>query len=256
MISSTQELDHAKSIALEAGILLRRYFHQSLTHQYKSDLSFVSEADLSSNELIVSYLRQHYPHYAIYSEESNYEYQSNTKGTWIIDPLDGTHNFLRQIPLYGISLALEKNNQLNCGVIYLPEQDKLFYASIGLGAFCNNDNIKVSVRDKAHALIHYEGLAKTENKWSTFKKLYNDFELRILYSTAYSLALLSSGQIEACYSEADHYYDFAAGAVILKEAGGCISNLDGSSIDSSRGFIASNGLIHHSLLSYFKKDTI
>jgi len=246
-----EELEHAKFIALEAGKLLKKYFNKSLNHQYKSDQSLVSEADLIANETIISYLKLHFPNYSIYSEESNQEYHSSESNTWIIDPLDGTHNFLRQIPLYGLSLALEKNNQLVCGVIYLPEQSKLFYASNECGAFCNNNRIKVSARDQTKALLHYEGLAKTDDKWSTLKKLYNDFELRILYSTAYSLALLASGKIEACYSEADNYYDFAAGAVIIKEAGGIISNLDGSQIDSSKGFIASNGLMHHSLLSYF-----
>jgi myo-inositol-1(or 4)-monophosphatase len=251
MISDTRELDLAKSIALEAGQQLLDYFNKSLTYKKKSDQSLVCEADLASNELIVDRLKKHYPAYGIYSEESNAEYEFNPEGTWIIDPLDGTHNFLRQIPLYGISLALEKNGKLQCGVIYLPEQNKLFYAARGLGAFCNNERIQVSVRDQGHALLHYEGLATTETQWSTFKKLHHDFELRILYSTAYSLSLLASGKIEACYSEADHYFDFAAGAVLVEEAGGAISSLSGSAIDASRGFIASNGLLHQTLLTYF-----
>ena len=247
------ELECAKTVAFEAGQILKSMFGKIVEYKQKNDASLVSQADLESEQFIIKQLKSRFPQYRISSEESGLENQSEYAGTWHVDPLDGTHNYLHQIPQYGVCLSLEKNNQLICGVVCIPEENNLYYAAPGVGAFCNEHIISVSKRNDAKAFLNYEGRLKSDAEWATFKRLYNLFDLRIVYSTAYSLTALASGKIDACYSEVDQYFDYSAAGLIITEAGGKITNIDGSPLDKSRGFVASNGILHEQLIDSIQR---
>jgi len=254
-----KEIEIATEIAIGAGKILHKNFGSQLEPHVKPDGSLVSQADLDAEKFIIDKLLHHFPNDCIYSEEAGKIKGNNQDSWWIIDPLDGSHNFLNTISEYGVCIALEKEKKVIAGVIYLPEFDITIWANKGEGAFCNNKRIHVSKRPMQKALFNYEAKIKTEQQWQALQRIYTFFQthLRMFYSTAYVVALLAQGKLDACYSADDQYYDFATAIIIVAEAGGAISNAQGeppghcnSFLD---GFIASNNKFHNRLVKMINK---
>ena len=190
---------------------------EKLQVSIKGPSDFVSNADLKAEKIIIEELKKGRPEYSIISEEDGSEINKNQKNTWIIDPIDGTTNFLHGIPHFAISIALKKDNEIVSGLIYDPIKDEMFYAEKENGAFFNNQRIRVSKKkDINSCLFATGGLSKNEI----------DLPLRKSGSAALDMAYVAAGRFDGYFQNELNLWDIAAGIIIIKEAGGMINEID------------------------------
>ncbi len=229
-------LEAAKEAAWIGGkLLLEKLGNASVS--VKGPADFVTEADLACQDAVVSHLSQRFPSHAFLSEEGALAVRpSSASHVWILDPLDGTTNYVHQIPFFAVSLALEIRGRLVLGVILDPSLGELFWAAAGEGAFLNGCSIRTSecealgdalvsiglpaqlARDSLDAAIM---LASAEHCQS----------LRRTGSAALNLAYLAAGRHDLAWAFTTKPWDVAAGAILLQEAGGTISAPDGGPLD-------------------------
>ena len=183
----------------------------------KGPSDFVTNSDLKTEKIIISELKKAKPNFSIISEESGVEINKDDKNFWIIDPIDGTINFLHGIPHFAISIALKSNNEIVSGLIFDPIKDEMFYAEKNNGAFFNNQRIRVSKKNKINeCLFVTEG--KTKNDF--------DFTYRKTGCAALNMAYVASGRFDGYFQKNLNLWDIAAGIVLIKEAGGIINEID------------------------------
>ena len=183
----------------------------------KGPSDFVTNSDLKTEKIIISELKKAKPNFSIISEESGVEINKDDKNFWIIDPIDGTINFLHGIPHFAISIALKSNNEIISGLIFDPIKNEMFYAEKNNGAFFNNQRIRVSKKNKIN-----ECLFVTEGK------IKNDFDFtyRKTGCAALNMAYVASGRFDGYFQKNLNLWDIAAGIVLIKEAGGIINEID------------------------------
>lgn len=251
----------AKEAAIEAGKVIQKYSGQ--VHQKsikKDDVSdFATEADLEAEELIVSILSKAFPKHNIIAEE-NEKTQKGSEYTWVIDPIDGTFSFEIGMPFYSVSIGLLKNNKPLLGVIYNVALNQLYWAIDGQGAYLNGNRIHVSKRNvvsEAGAVLDVGHRQRRQAKFNLYiEPLLN--KVGYVYSLGSAvavLALVAQGILDADVNQA-WIWDFAAGAVIVREAGGKVTDFEGNEPDWSKerlDIVASNGLIHDEILEALKK---
>lgn len=248
-----KELEVALKAATLAGERLEYYFETFLEHKEKEDKSPVTKADLEADEIIIKELKAATPQYNIRTEESD-EINNDSEYTWVVDPLDGTTNFARGLPVFATTLALLKGDNIVLAVTYNPITNSKFSAHAGNGAFWNGAEIKVSDQKSFDKSIVTLGRARDEESkkktLSTINSIYFQSHQRILGSSALELAWVASGRTEAFVCIGLNNWDVAAGILLVKEAGGKITNFDGEDVVLSRDkdFLASNGKIHDELL--------
>lgn len=248
-MKQSKELGVAIKAAKEAGKILMKNFGTGFTARKKSADEFVTEVDFASERRIISLLAEAFPDYPVLAEESGF---SGKKGScrWIVDPLDGTHNFFFGIPVFGVSIAFEKDGIIQCGVLALPFVGELYSAEKGKGAFLNGNPIKVSERTLNEARVNLcAGMWKRVNNFEKVKELtQNISSASVLGSSVFALVKLASGAIDATVEFNDKLWDFAAGWLLVEEAGGRLTAFDGSrmSFEKTR-YIASNGVFHKQL---------
>ena len=190
---------------------------EKLQVSIKGPTDFVSNADLKAEKIIIEELKKARPNYSIISEEEGSETNKDKKNTWIIDPIDGTTNFLHGIPHFAISIALRCENEIISGLIYDPIKDEMFYAEKDNGAFFNNQRIRVSKkRDLNSCLFATGGESKNQN----------DLTLRKSGSAALDIAYVAAGRYDGYFQNDLNLWDIAAGIIIIKEAGGMINKID------------------------------
>ena len=178
---------------------------------------FVSNADLKAEKIIIEELKKARPNYSIISEEEGSQTNKDKKNTWIIDPIDGTTNFLHGVPHFAISIALKSGDEIVSGLIYDPIKDEMFYAEKDNGSFFNNQRIRVSKKkDVSSCLFATGGFAKNEI----------DLPLRKSGSAALDIAYVAAGRYDGFFQNNLNLWDIAAGIIILKEAGGTINEID------------------------------
>ena len=199
----------------------------------KGPFDFVTNADLKAEKIIIDELKRAKPNYSILSEEKGIEINKDSK-TWIIDPIDGTINFLHGIPHFAISIALKDNNEIIAGIIYDPIKDEMFYAEKNNGAFYNNQRIRVSKKNNISECLFVTG-GKIEINY--------DFSFRKSGSAALDLAYVAAGRYDGYFQKKLNLWDIAAGIIILKEAGGLINEIDVSNTKDIN-IIASNSEIN------------
>jgi len=199
----------------------------------KGPADFVTNADLKAEKIIIEELKKAKPNYTILSEEKGLEINKDSK-TWVIDPIDGTINFLHGIPHFAISIALKNNDEIIAGVIYDPIKDEMFYAEKNNGAFFNNQRIRVSKKNNVSECLFVTG-GKIDNNY--------DFSFRKTGSAALDLAYVAAGRYDGYFQKKLNLWDIAAGIIILKEAGGLINEIDISNIKDIN-IIASNSEIN------------
>ena len=244
----------------QAGKMLMRKFttlNRAVVRE-KSQHEVVTPADLASEKIILSALKKHFPHHHILSEEAGLIGQEPSDYLWIIDPLDGTTNFSMGNPLFSISCALVKNEQIILGVIYVPFLNELYLAEKGKPATLNNKKIKVSsVNQIRHALFtfcHGNNLASIKraiNIHYYFKTAAKD--IRQIGSAAIELCWVARGKTEAIIIPGAQPWDVAAGALIVRQAGGLVTDILGHSWNlKSHGFIDSNKKINDALIRRIK----
>ena len=195
----------------------------------KGPSDFVTNADLKAEKIIIEELKRAKPKYSILSEEKGIE-NNNDKKTWIIDPIDGTINFLHGIPHFAISIALRDGDEITTGLIYDPIKDEMFYAEKNNGAFFNNQRIRVSKKNTLSECLFVTGGKIEYNYELTFRKS---------GSAALDLAYVAAGRYDGYFQKKLNIWDIAAGIVILKEAGGLINEVDVSKSENIK-VIASN----------------
>ena len=202
----------------------------------KGPYDFVTNADLKTEKIIIEELKKAKPNYSILSEEKGLENNKDSK-TWIIDPIDGTINFLHGIPHFAISIALKDNNEIIAGIIYDPIKDEMFYAEKNNGAFFNNQRIRVSKKNNISECLFVTG-GKIENNY--------DFSFRKSGSAALDLAYVAAGRYDGYFQKKLNLWDIAAGVIILKESGGLINEINISNTQDIN-VIASNSEINAKL---------
>jgi myo-inositol-1(or 4)-monophosphatase len=243
-------------VAESGGQILKKYFGQNLELVEKSTVAdFCTKADLKSEVVILRILSKEFPDYNIYSEEKG-NIDKKSEYTFIVDPLDGSNNFMLGIPDFSVSIALLKNNKIISAAIHSPILNQTYYAEKGKGAFLSNKRLRVNKNaDIKRATVVYTSNYVYSRDYSSrlVKNLNKKRVKRILrnWSPALDFCLLASGKIEAIINNGNDVYDFVAGKLIAREAGALITDFKGKKElnDKNRIFLASNGTkIHQQLL--------
>lgn len=256
----------ASRIALEAGALLRDYYRKGVATEYKGDVDLVTEADRASEKLIVERMHAAFPQHGIFGEEGTRSHLES-EYRWYIDPLDGTTNFAHGLPIFCVSLGLEKrarslaaseDGEIVAAVIYDPLRDELFTAEKGKGAYLNGAQIRASrTRALAESLVA-TGFPSRKRHDNPNIYFYQQFTLRShgvrrAGSAALDLAYTACGRLDAFWEFNLNPWDTSAGALLVTESGGTMSSFDGGRfhLDSSE-VLATNGLLQDELLGFFR----
>ncbi len=244
-------------IVREAGATLRKNYGVITTGQVKtSQHDIVTEADFESERLLISAIRKKFPYHNILAEESG-ELVGKSNYTWVIDPLDGTANFARQIPLFGVIVAFLEDNVVQCGAIYDPIHDELYYARRGQGAYCNGKRIYVSAETALEEMVIIMSNVRMRSSLEQFAHWRSLFALYTTYyksygSAAQSFMALASGKVDAYLSAGLYPWDVAAGSLLVQEAGGKITHLDGRKWDwgeMNQHILVANPKLHRKILN-------
>jgi myo-inositol-1(or 4)-monophosphatase len=230
--------------------------------QHKARFDLVTEADLDSQRAIREFLGLRHPEHSFLGEEEKDSHGRpgpEAPPTWIVDPLDGTTNYVHGYPAYCVSLGLEVAGELVVGAVLDPSRPELFSAARGLGAWLNDQPLRTSiVRGLDEALLvtgfpyDMRGREQTLEWWRYFS--YHAQSVRRTGSTALNLAYVAAGRFDGFWAFDNHAWDVAGGAVLVREAGGIITNVDGSAFDPHMAdAVASNGPLHAVLLDVFRR---
>jgi len=242
-------LDVAVNTAREAGAILLEESHHPARISYKGEVDIVTEADRKSEKVIVSRLRAHFPQHAIVAEEGGGA-ESQSVFRWHVDPLDGTTNFAHGYPCFAVSIGLEEAGELIAGVIYQPGSGELFTAGKGEGAYLNGKKIEVSRVEKLATSLLGTGFPSVKRAQNANIHYYWDFTLRSHGvrrdgSAALDLAAVACGRFDGFWEFGLHSWDTAAGVLLVREAGGKVTQFDGQPYRlGDRDLLASNGRIH------------
>ena len=217
---------------------------EKLQVSVKGPSDFVSNADIKAEKIIIEELNKSKKNFSILGEESGSQLNKDQDNVWIIDPIDGTTNFLHGIPHFAISIALKSNNEIVSGLIYDPIKDEMFYAEKNNGAYFNNKRIRVSKRKKIEDCLFASGEIDNENiKQKTNAKL----KTRKSGSAALDMAYVASGRYDGYFQNNLNLWDIAAGIIIVKEAGGQVNDLNLKQ-NNNINIIASSSSINEKLL--------
>lgn len=228
-------LDVARIASWEAGRIIRQGFNSVQRVEWKDDIDPVTESDREAERVIRETISAHFPEHAILGEEGG-DNQSTSKVRWIVDPIDGTANFTRRIPLVAVSIAVEIDGELVVGVVNNPIMDEEFYAAKDMGAFLNGERIFVSELASLKKAYIAFGLRRElqlrEPMMDAANKLYGEVRtIRRIGCAALSLAYIACGRIDGLSEIGLLPWDMAGGVLILKEAGGDVRNLNGTAFD-------------------------
>jgi myo-inositol-1(or 4)-monophosphatase len=244
-------IDDVIKAAHAGGAIVRQYFGEVLETEQKSNVGDLrTKADVESEQAILAVLQQAFPSVNIYAEESG-RIDNQSDYTFVIDPLDGTNNFVLGIPDFAISIGLLKGGEAILGVIYNPILDQVYSAEKGKGAYLNGKRLQVnSESDITHATVSYTSGYNTAREYSdnvvgglrqlSIKRLVDH------WAPAYDYCLLASGRIEVVISKEGDLEDYVAAKVIVSEAGGKITGFDNSPVDGAApDFVATNNTAIH-----------
>jgi myo-inositol-1(or 4)-monophosphatase len=253
-------LNFAIETARAAGHLLLEKYGRITAITKKGDYNLVTEADVASEQLIIERIRSHYPRHAILAEESGdtVVVDGDPRWKWIIDPLDGTTNFAHGYPCFCVTMALEHEGEVVVGVTYDPTRDELFAAERRQGASLNFKPIRVSSTDKLSESLLVTGFPYDFKDREDFARHLTAFLLqsrgvRRDGSAAIDMAYVACGRFDGFWEEGLNPWDVAAGMLMIREAGGRVSNYDGTPFGIYRPPIcASNGVIHDEMLAVLK----
>ena len=211
---------------------------EKLQVSIKGPSDYVSNADKKAEKIIITELEKAKKNFSILSEENGSKINNDKNNVWIVDPIDGTSNFLHGIPHFAISIALKSNNEIVSGVIYDPIKDEMFYAEKNNGSYLNNKSIRVSKRKNLSESLFATG--GNEN-------LNNSLTTRRSGSAALDMAYVAAGRFDGYFQKNLNLWDVAAGIVIAKEAGAYVNEIDINRKDKIK-VIASNNSVSEKLL--------
>lgn len=248
--------------AQKAGRRLVRDFGEveNLQVSRKGPADFVSNADHMAEKILVDELTKARPKYGFLVEEKGEIPGADTSNRWIIDPLDGTTNFLHGLPHFAISIALERDGQIEAGLVYAPVADEMFWAERGKGAFLGHRRLRVSGRRDASESLFATGIPY-KGSGRPIESFYAQLQavaaissgVRRLGAAALDLAYIAAGRYEGYWEEGLKPWDIAAGIVLVKEAGGFVSDMTGGTdMMATGGIIAGNDALHPALTKMLK----
>ena len=224
---------------------------------------FVTSADKRTEKILIEELQKAHPEYGIITEESGIINKSNINNRWIIDPIDGTMNFLNGVPQFAISVGYEENGEIKCGVIFNPITNEMFCAEKGNGSYLNNGRIRVSNKKKIKDALLVTGGPKGASKIKD--KIFSEYisisknvsNVRKFGSAALDMAYVACGRFDGYWQRELNYWDVAAGIIILKEAGGFVDFFqEDTSSPLKKNVIATNSIIHEELKGLINKKDI
>ena len=228
-----------KACEKASKILIRDFGEiEKLQVSKKGPLDFVTNSDLKAEKIIIEELKKARPNYSIISEENGIENNKDKNNTWIIDPIDGTINFLHGVPHFAISVALRSNEKIISGLIFDPIKNEMFYAEKENGAFFNNHRIKVSKKNELDDCLFATG-------GSIEKEL--NLSYRKSGCAALDMAYVAAGRYDGFFQYNLNLWDIAAGIILVEEAGGIINEID-LSTNKKIKIIASSANINSKLL--------
>jgi myo-inositol-1(or 4)-monophosphatase len=249
--------------AREAGKFLRYSVGRVRTIETKQgeERNLVSEIDRGSEERIISVIRRHFPSHGILGEEGGAS-NADAEYKWIIDPLDGTTNFLHGLPVFCVTIGIEHRGEIIAGVVYDPNLDILYTAEKGRGAFMNGRRMKVSATGELiNSLLMtgfpYDVAQNPDHAVEHFVSFLMEARgIRRFGSAALDLCYVAAGRLDGFWEVNLHPWDMAAGVLLVGEAGGKVSDFDGGPLSIyGRKVLASNGVIHDAMLGVLRKHT-
>jgi myo-inositol-1(or 4)-monophosphatase len=247
----------AKMAALEGGKILKENFGRVARIEQKEGKSFVTNVDTESESRILKILKSEYPDHNFVSEEAGAE-NNDSDYTWVIDPLDGTHNYIHSLPFFAVSIALKHLKEVVLGVVYLPLFDELFHSVRGGGAFLNGQKIAVSeTMDLGKSVVIYSGALreKPEHVIGLGRIVKEVWFFRNLGAAAIDMCYVASGRIDTDIERNVREHDFAAGQLLVEEAGGKVTGISGGPVSPElKEIVASNGLLHKKVLEILNKE--
>ncbi len=244
-------LEVAKKAARAGGKVAMKYFGTDVEFETKEDKTFVSVADRESEEEIRKIVSAKFPKHEIKGEEGSETGKSNI--VWHVDPIDGTSNFKNNIPLSAVSIGIEKDGEFIVGVVYHPHVDELYHAEKGKGAFLNGKPIKVNSFTPNEGIIVIDSSFRGDRVPRKYKAfggiLKRCSRYRMIGCASLQLCWLARGNFVSSLSDAIHSFDFAAGAVIVREAGGIVTDTLGNELSAdSKAIVASNNKENHKMV--------
>ncbi|MFI5399091.1 MAG: inositol monophosphatase family protein [Candidatus Binatia bacterium] len=246
-----KRLEVAIAAAKAGGEVALRYFRTRLTVDYKDDRSPVTQADRECEQRIVKILRRGFPDYGVVGEEFGEREGAGTSHKWIIDPIDGTKNFIRGIPYFATLIGLEEGGEVTAGVIYAPAIDDLLYAEKGGGAFDRGGRLQVSSTSALRqGMVVFGGLDifRRVGLWDGFERLVRASGRQRGFGDYFGHTFVARGQAEAMVEVDLKPWDLAAIKIIIEEAGGRFTDFNGVATIYGGNAIASNGLVHDEIL--------
>lgn len=247
----SRELAAAIEAAQAAAGLIRSLYRQKLAVRVKADASPVTAADERAEELIRSILQRHFPSYGFYGEEGGAQ-GMGAENLWLVDPIDGTKSFVRDTPFFSTQIALMRAGQLVLGVSSAPAYQEFAWAEAGGGAFLNDEPVQVSsVRELSAAFLSTGNLKAlaSDARWGRLGTLIGEVSRIRGYGDFVHYHLLARGALEAVIESNVNILDIAALSVIVQEAGGTFTDLQGAPVGlNTTSVLASNGALHATLL--------
>ncbi|MFA4872884.1 MAG: inositol monophosphatase family protein [Patescibacteria group bacterium] len=245
----------ASTAAEKAGhYLMKQFRNDAIQVHRKNDETWVTEADIKSEKIILEHLKKETPDFTVLAEESSSAYSLTRGYKWIIDPLDGTPNYARGIPLFSVSIGLEMNGEIILGVLYLPSENLLLSAVKGHGAYAGKRRLSVSRRLLKDSILASETYFNRADVGILYRFVGKTREVRIFNSACTVLAYLALGRIDGCIDRVDKPWDWAAGSLIVREAGGKVTNFKGQRVDLYQpSYVAANSLNHKEIVQVLSK---
>lgn len=247
MISHSQELQIAIDAAKAGGEIALKYFHIKIEGKKKKDASILTIADIEVEEVIKKFIAKNYSNASFIGEEEGGSDKMDS--FWIIDPIDSTRNFSRGIPYWSINIALYKKPDIVLGVCYFPPSSETLYAEKNKGSFLNDQKVRVStVNTIEDALIGHQSLRRFTKNQQLIELAKKSGSTRG-YESNYSGLFVAQGKMEASLNGYGKMWDYAPFKVIIEEAGGKVTNLEGKPWQlHDAGFLASNRLLHDEIV--------
>jgi len=249
-------LEFTKKLAKKAGKYIKDNYNKKKHISYKENKETVTQIDIGSEKIIIDAIKKNYANENIWSEEAG-SINNSSDYTWVIDPLDGTNNYVFKIPLFAVNIAVWYKNKPFIGVVYFPITDELCWAEKGKGAFINKEKIKVNKTNINESLFMIDSNVSKNIEWQ--KKLVNltdkSFKVRSCGAFSFNSIQIARGNAGLCVDLNKKPGDFAAPTMIIKEAGGKITNIKGGELrlDRKEDVVITNNHIHNTVLSLIKK---
>ncbi|NMB82026.1 MAG: inositol monophosphatase [Ignavibacteria bacterium] len=243
-------------IAKEAGAIVREGFGKNFSVETKGSLTnLVTEFDKKSESTIINYIKKEFPTHSVLAEESG-NHNSGSEYLWVIDPLDGTTNFAHGLPIFSVSIGVQKNGKTIYGVVYDVMRDALYSAELGSGSFCNGRKLNVSNNSDIRKSVLVTGFPYNiaENPDHAFEHFISFLKharaVRRLGSAAIDFCYTAEGVFDGFWEVFLHPWDMCAGKLLVEEAGGIVTDFYGNEINIfSKQILATNNFIHKEMIS-------